>query len=347
MLNPLLTHIIRTGPEPAATALLASRVGDWPALLAEAGPHGLLPLLAWTLGRQCPGVVPSPVLETLQARLRANTQRVLALSAELLRIVEAFSKAGLDMLAFKGPVAAWTLYETPGLREMSDLDLLVRPSDVEAAIEVFRAIGYTPLREGAPLKLFRGGELGLTSTNAAFSVDLHWKLLPPHYGIDSETFFDRAVPVPVAGRPVNTFCPEDLALFTCIHGSKHAWSSLHWLADLIRVIDRHVEAIAPAFERARCAGLSRAFELGISLAHDPGLPLPRDGYRYQFALTGRLGDRLRYAAGLLAPQPADWQALRLPAALYPAYYLIRPVRLALKYTVGRAFRPAAGVPPGK
>lgn len=143
---------------------------------------------------------------------------------------------------------------------------------------------------------------------------------------------------------MSTFCPQDVVLYTCIHGSKHAWSSLHWLADLVRAMDKHVEAVGPAFERARAAGLSRAFELGVSLAHNPGSPPPGDGHRYQFGLQDRLANKLRYAAGILEPHPADWRALRLPAALYPAYYLIRPVRLALKYASRALWRRPSGLP---
>lgn len=117
-LDPLLSHILRPNPAPSATALLASQVAGWPALIAAAEPHGLLPLLAWSLARDCPDAVPAPVLEQLQGRLRANTRRVLELSAELLRILGLFVRAGIQAVPFKGPVAAWSLYENPGLRDV-------------------------------------------------------------------------------------------------------------------------------------------------------------------------------------------------------------------------------------
>ena len=40
------------------------------------------------------------------------------------------------------------------------------------------------------------------------------------------------------------------------------------------------------------------------------------------------------------PQPADWEWLSLPTGAWPAYYLVRPLRLLL--THGRAL---LGLPP--
>jgi hypothetical protein len=45
----------------------------------------------------------------------------------------------------------------------------------------------------------------------------------------------------------------------------------------------------------------------------------------------RPGDRARYVGrSLMVPQPEDWRAVPLPDPLFPLYYLIRPVRLALR-----------------
>jgi len=55
-------------------------------------------------------------------------------------------------------------------------------------------------------------------------------------------------------------------------------------------------------------------------------------------------ERLRYlAARALLPSADDHEFLRLPLALYPLYYLLRPVRVALKEgpaAVRRLVRPA-------
>ena len=338
-MTPLLHHILQAHPDPTATRTLAAAVTDWPSLLAEAAPQGLMPLLAWTLNRACPDAVPPEILHHLQQRLRANAERTLALSAELLRLLDLFPKPRIPVVPFKGPAIAWLLYETPALREMSDLDLLIRPQDLDNALHLLQRHAYHPAYKGAPTNFYRRGrELPLTRHDGKVAIDLHWALLPAHFHLDPEPFFHRLAPVTIAGRRILTFCPEDLLLYLCVHGSKHAWYSLHWLADITRLLDRHPDAVEPALARAREAGLARPFLLGLSLARDPAQALPSGGHRYQLSLTDRLTDRFNYIYGLLAPTPAEWMALRLPAALFPAYYLVRPVRLTLKYTAVAARR---------
>ena len=53
--------------------------------------------------------------------------------------------------------------------------------------------------------------------------------------------------------------------------------------------------------------------------------------RFQLALLERLTDKVRFWHGVLAPTPADFDALHIPASLFPAYYLARPLRLAAKH----------------
>ncbi|PYO80862.1 MAG: hypothetical protein DMD65_14450, partial [Gemmatimonadetes bacterium] len=49
----------------------------------------------------------------------------------------------------------------------------------------------------------------------------------------------------------------------------------------------------------------------------------------------RWRDRLRYCARVaLTPTSGDWAWLRLPDALYPLYYVARPIRLIAKYGPG-------------
>lgn len=77
----------------------------------------------------------------------------------------------------------------------------------------------------------------------------------------------------------------------------------------------------------------RAARTFIGYARDPGDAGP--GFYQRWSVPLRViagsGARLRYAAArTLLPSADDREFLRLPLALYPLYYLLRPVRVALK-----------------
>ena len=61
------------------------------------------------------------------------------------------------------------------------------------------------------------------------------------------------------------------------------------------------------------------------------LPTTRLSWPY-FLAMGTVRDRARLVHNVvLRPTPVEWLQVPLPAALSPAYYFIRPIRLLMKY----------------
>lgn len=217
-------------------------------------------------------------------------------------------------------------------------------------------------------------------------VDLHWGLSPKsfYFGLDPEDVIERAKTVYLQGTSLLTFSNEDSILYLCYHGSKHYWSRLEWigsLAELIRSIkDIDWRLVIARANEARgrhmlMLGLMLAQQLGDVdvpdtvfssraeldslrkyaaeiqrglFAREPG-PL---GNLEIFRSNLRIMDRKRDAVTSLfrstfVPTISDWQALTLPAALYPFYYLFRPLRLLKKYGASNSGRTGShNVPSG-
>lgn len=360
----LLIECARARLDHAAVRRAAGTVEDWDALLARAAAHGMVPLLYWGLKQACPEVVPAPVLDELRRRFYVSAHRNLAFSEVLLSLASQFESAGIEFIPFKGPALAWSLYESPALRTMSDLDLLVRPAQLPHALDLLVSSGYRP-SANADLSFFRGNhELALSSPATGLTIDLHWALAPPWllHALDPEPFWTRLVCVPVAGGLVRTFAPADLLIFLCVHGAKHSWYPLAWLADLVRLIDRSRfdwDAIAA---RARSSHSSRILLASLLLAvdvlgasvpsgivadaranprasaiasrsHDrllaasPAPPTPRALLYGQFDLLERPADKFQFCLSCSHPTTGDLDAFRLPASLFLAYYALRPLRL--------------------
>src|SRR5450432_92092 len=103
--------------------------------------HSIAPLLYWCLSRMRADVAPAEIFEQLLLSTRTCTLQNLRHAAALHRVLAAFETRGIDVLAFKGPVSAWSLYTDPGLRHMADLDLLVRPRDAARAVGMLIELG--------------------------------------------------------------------------------------------------------------------------------------------------------------------------------------------------------------
>ena len=214
------------------------------------------------------------------------------------------------------------------------------------------------------------GEQSFTRDDDKSTVDLQWRITEKFRSlpIDFEGLWGRLEPLSLHGDTVLTLPPEDLLPILCMHGSKHFWTRLAWICDIAELIRVH-EGInwEQVIERAGTLGSKRMLFLGLYLASDLlEAPLPTnvlhkvrvdptvkalaeqvrerpfnepnrqlkafEDFRYQIRLRERLGDKIRYLVLLvLIPHQADVMFLEVPALLRRVYYVLRPVRLAVKY----------------
>ncbi len=59
----------------------------------------------------------------------------------LRRLALQFNEAGIDLMLLKGGALLLTTYDDPAARSMSDLDLLIRPADMDRAFEIIESMG--------------------------------------------------------------------------------------------------------------------------------------------------------------------------------------------------------------
>lgn len=347
---------------PGNQALTAPQASiDIEKLIRLAEVHGLLPLLASRAGPW----FPEEHSIRLTTALRTNAARNLWLRGCADDVVGRLRAAAISAIPFKGPALAETLYGNVGLRSCLDVDILVRRSQIRDARDVLFAAGYLRAEQLSAaqeqLTLAHNSELQILSPNGVL-VELQWRLLPRYFAVVlTEAELWRGA---VEGdRPA--LSPTMLFLALLINGGKERWAKLISVLDLAQFIHRY-----PAFdwhkirEFAVGHGLRRWLEVGCLLARrlfavelppalhpggaDPvrdllveefcrdlahgGVALP-DGqlHRFLLRLRERPADRARYALRLVTtPGAGEWKWIELPAALYPLYYVLRPIRFAGK-----------------
>jgi hypothetical protein len=208
----LLRHVPLTGdatPDPPE---------NWAALLPDLHTHRLRPLAYW-VAREL-GVHPSdPIHAELESAYYAAALRYDHLNLSLAEIGGAFLSAGLPLIALKGSALASRLYPHPACRPMEDLDLLVRPHDLEAASHTLASLGYSDKSFG--IEDFRNPETGIV-------VDLHTELLnttriPSRRAAwrpALDAWWDRARLLPSLPG-VWAFDPQDHFVYLCHHAWLH------------------------------------------------------------------------------------------------------------------------------
>lgn len=251
---------------------LAAAALDWETVMALAGRHAVIPLVYTQLAEA--GIAyaaPASVVASLRQAFEQNAHSSLHLAAELTRIAQQFGSEGLPVIAYKGPVSAVELYGNLALRQFSDIDLLVDGTEVGRATAILAASGYLSILSRAErVPLDADCERQLENADGSVTIDLHWDFAQPHLAIGSlpAAWRERTRQLEIAGVSITTFGLEDTALVLVIHGGKHYWERIAWVADLAALLFRNPgldwEALLAA---ARAMRATNFLLLGATLAH--------------------------------------------------------------------------------
>lgn len=245
--------------------------------IALAESNGVAALLATAVRDD--GRDPPDALKVAQGREVAMALRSDGVADAILQRLDA---VGIDVIALKGLALRRALYQPRGwVRVPGDLDLLVRPDQVEAAREELDAMGFEPSPKH-PRGFYRSHHHirpRLLRDDAAVVVDLHHALLkPPHpFTVDLDALWDRSVPLEGGPGRARRLEDHDLALHTILQvdhddaygGKGRALLDILLWRDHRDLEDGRLEARAREFDGDVACARFRA-----ALSHVFGLPLP-------------------------------------------------------------------------
>ncbi len=331
--------------------------------------HHCLPLLAMGVdlgeGRRC-------LLELsceMQARwtrlLAGNASRSLFLAKRMVELLTDFSAMGICALAWKGSALSQLLYGRVEMRPSDDIDLWVHPRDFARACERLEQQGFIPLIRLSPVEAVShrraGWDRGFRSPAGDYVVELCVGMAPQYYARlpDPREVLESAVELEIGGGPIRTVGGALLMELLCLHGMKHGWSRLLWLAD-VAVLSRLQGAGVVDWDlfwwKTARNGTRRMAILGFRLAHRYlNAPIERGGVPVDLLdQAGRLlegketcqgfwpeftwysrgcvrwSDRFRYLLLLiLTPSFGDWRSISLPGGLFWLHWILRPFRMLL------------------
>ena len=133
-----------TARDEEALALLRLPL-NWAFLLKKAKEEGMEGVLAFQLRRLAQAYKLDLPLDSLVRASRRLMARNMALFYQLSLLREALRQRGLQAILLKGGALIETIYQGHlGLRPLSDLDLLVKASDLPATSEVLLKQGFRP-----------------------------------------------------------------------------------------------------------------------------------------------------------------------------------------------------------
>jgi len=281
----ILIDVLKQGKDVDPVHLSALTPEQWQKFMAIAAAQRVTPLVFHRLKKKgLEHAVPPDVYASLRDVSVQNTMRIMKISAQSRLVMKALNSADIPTIPLKGIVMANSIYESIGLREMNDFDLLVPPEKLARAVEILTGMGYKPVQ---PFHLD-----SLIQTNMHLpgfikkghvKIEIHWNITSTniYYSIDPRELWEKAVPVQILDYETLMLSPEDLLLHLCLHTSyQHQFNfGLRPSCDIAEVIDHFRTTLdwQSVTERAKQRGWARGVYLALVIASEfAGADVPAD-----------------------------------------------------------------------
>jgi hypothetical protein len=211
-------------------------------------------------------------MDALRRETQAGILLNQVLSAELVQLCAAFEAQGVPVVPFKGATLAAMAYKDSSLRDFDDLDFIVPQHRLTDAQRVLWSQGYRPrdrsrdeqdaTHADEPYHVF-------VKRNSLLRVDLQWVMAHEQFSfrLDRPEVWRHLAPISVNGKQVRGLSPEDLMIVLCVHGAKHAWERLKWVADVAELMRAQRLDWRRMFAAATAWRCRRMMLLGLALAH--------------------------------------------------------------------------------
>ena len=271
----LLRAVVRSREKACGETFeeLATKIGCWEKAIEGARQHGILPMLYFELAANGPAI-PTEALELARIEFERNAFHCLANAAELLEVLNAFERAEIAAMPFKGVVLGASAYGDMTARTAGDLDVLIYFRDLMEATRILKERGYElttkVLEDGSP-EAEDYFEYHFVRAEDGMVLELRWRLelTQPRYShnLGMDWVWPLRRTAKLAGADVPNLDAISGLLVLCMHGSKHGWSRLIWISDVAKLIESEPGLDWDFAQReAKRLGLWRCLALGVLLA---------------------------------------------------------------------------------
>lgn len=164
--------------------------------------------------------------DAMREAARYQAAREIVLRQEVVTILAAAERLGIQPLLLKGAALAYALYPEPSLRGRNDTDLLVAPDDKAPMIALLEGLGYVgDVISGEHWATSERSFTRQVASGITSRIDVHWRINNSpvfwHAGLEHKALAASAQPL--AALHPSARCPDFPAMFlhAGIHRASH------------------------------------------------------------------------------------------------------------------------------
>ena len=250
----LLCHYPYDESNRDALSRLLREVDDWHSMVNLINAHGIIALAAYNIKEiSLEKEIPPDAMASLENGYMRNIVRNTWLTERWKEVNSILCNAGIQHIILKGMALEHTLYDSKGLRQMSDNDILIRHDDSFKAWHLLQKEGFTPEPLKSPLFrkiIFELGHHLPALYKDGYAVEIHNNLFNHDVTDDKSCIdvFSDAVEISIGDTKALILNKETQLSYLIDHFKHHAASGdcqLRLYTDII-LLDKNNSLMFPA-----------------------------------------------------------------------------------------------------
>ncbi|WP_419874692.1 nucleotidyltransferase family protein [Candidatus Pristimantibacillus sp. PTI5] len=181
--------------------------------------------------------VPSEQLSRLKSGVDAVLFQNMLIRSEMYKLLEAFERSGIQVIVMKGIRLSERFFGHFSGRGTSDIDLLVRPEDLDKAVSLLERHEFIRyIEDDADHFHMLLNKFYANEDFPLLGVELHWNILREHVSdTDMSSFWMDAEPISPY-EFVKELSAKDTFYYLCLHGYNHNMLSLKYVIDILHIL---------------------------------------------------------------------------------------------------------------
>ena len=206
---------------------LLPQISNWELLTKNLIERGAAPLFFKKLtSLSNRNLVPENARKQLQSTYYLTLSRTMLMYEHFSKIANTFNAKGIRIIALKGIYLSEKLYKDIGLRQLSDIDLLIDKENAEEALGILTEFGYKPYDslESEFIIQVKSESIHYTAMILdGVSIELHVRLqrVIEKYDLKIPELWKNAQSVQLNNSNVFALSFTDLLIHLCVHTDKH------------------------------------------------------------------------------------------------------------------------------
>ncbi|MFZ2196931.1 MAG: nucleotidyltransferase family protein [Thermodesulfovibrionales bacterium] len=146
---------------------------------------------------------------------------------ETMRVLKLMRNEGIEVIPLKGSIAADMIFGNFGLYPTSDIDILVRRTDMDRVEEVLQKNGFTKTFDLKEKDLL-AASYHVCYGNNKYVVEVHWNLVMRYFNVDSDFWWKDSTKMRYEDCEVEILSGEKYILYLIFRLYSHAFRPLRF-----------------------------------------------------------------------------------------------------------------------